>query len=119
MKAYLFDTTSNFFVEANTLVTGPSYLSFAFLLFISGLFGMLFNYKNFLVTILSIEIIYLGAISSFILYGTIANNPFGAIYGLILLILAACESGIGLGILIVLYRFGNTIELRDYQHLHG
>jgi len=62
---------------------------------------------------------YLGAISSFVLYSATMNNREGAVYGLILLILAACESGIGLGILIVLHRFGNTIDLKAFEVLHG
>lgn len=68
---------------------------------------------------LAIEMIYLGVISSFVLHGVVCNDPRGAIYGLFFLILAACESGIGLGILIVLRRFGNSVELSDYQQLHG
>jgi len=80
---------------------------------------MIFNYKNFLVTIISIEIMYLGAITSFVLYGALINDPRGFIYGLVLLIVAACESAIGLGILIVLYRFGRAIDFNSYQYLGG
>jgi len=68
---------------------------------------------------MSIEMIYLGAITSFVLYGVVIDDPRGSIYGLILLILAACESAIGLGILIVLYRFGRAIDFNSYQHLGG
>ena len=80
---------------------------------------MIFNYKNFLVTMMSVELMYLGAVTSFVLYGTVAHDSRGSIYGLLLLILAACESAIGLGILIVLFRFGKTIDFADYQQLGG
>jgi NADH:ubiquinone oxidoreductase subunit K len=33
--------------------------------------------------------------------------------------IAASESAIGLGILIVLYRFGKSIDFYDYQELKG
>ena len=80
---------------------------------------MIFNYKNFLVTMMSVELMYLGAVSSFVLYGAVCQDSRGAIYGLLFLILAACESAIGLGILVVLYRFGRSIDFSAYQQLGG
>lgn len=68
---------------------------------------------------MAIELMYLGAVSSFVLYGVICQDSRALIYGLLLLILAACESAIGLGILIVLYRFGRSIDFSDYQELGG
>jgi len=68
---------------------------------------------------MAVELMYLGAISHFVLYGAAYHDPRGLIYGLLLLILAACESAIGLGILIVLHRFDQTIEFNSYQHLGG
>lgn len=92
---------------------------FSFTLFFSGVLGMIFNYKNFLVTMMSVELMYLGIVTSFILYGVICHDTRGAVYGLLFLVLAACESAVGLGILIVLYRFGRSIEFSDYETLGG
>lgn len=80
---------------------------------------MIFNYKNFLVTMMSVELMYLGVVTSFVLFGTATQDHRAAIYGLVLLIMAACESAIGLGILIVLYRFGRSIDFSAYQQLGG
>jgi NADH-quinone oxidoreductase subunit K len=93
--------------------TLPNLLLFSFLLFLAGLLGMVYNYKNYLVTMMSVELMYLGAISSFVFYSN------GAVYGLLILILAACESSIGLGLLIVLYRFGRSIDFSSYEALGG
>ena len=68
---------------------------------------------------MSVELIYLGAITSFVVLGVISHDARGAIYGLSLLILAACESAIGVGILIVLYRFGRSIDFTFYRQLGG
>lgn len=68
---------------------------------------------------MSVELMYLGIVTSFILYGVTCHDPRGSIYGLLLLVLAACESAIGLGILIVLHRFGHSIEFSAYQNLGG
>ena len=80
---------------------------------------MIFNFKNFLVTMMSVELMYLGAITSFVLYGTAAHDLDASIFGLLFLILAACESAVGLGILIVLYRFGNSIDFANFEQLGG
>lgn len=105
------------FQSANSQL--QAWLSFAAFLYLAGLFGRIFNYKNFLVTRRSVELRYLGIITSFVLYGQAAHDSRGAIYGLLLLIRAACESAIGLGIIIVLYRFGRSIDFASYQELGG
>jgi len=68
---------------------------------------------------LCVELMYFGIVVSFILVGIATYDPKGQIYALILVILAASESAIGLGILIVLYRFGKSIDFIDYQELKG
>jgi NADH-quinone oxidoreductase subunit K len=107
---------SNFTFESNHFSLS---IGFAFLLYVAGLLGMVFNYRNFLITMMTIELMYLGAVSSFVLYGTLCHDPRSSTYGLLLLILAACESAIGLGILIVLYRFGQTVDFKAFQTLGG
>ena len=91
---------------------------FSFLFFI-GLTGIMFNYKNYLVTMFCIELMYLGITVCFLTVSVSTADPKGQIYAIFLLILAAAESAIGLGLLIVLYRFGNSIEFQDYQRLKG
>ena len=95
------------------------YLFFFYFLFLIGLTGILFNYKNYLVTMFCIELMYLGITICFIILSISTADPKGQIYALLLLILAAAESAIGLGILIVLYRFGSSIEFQGYQELKG
>ena len=80
---------------------------------------MIFNNQNFLITMMCIELMYLGVISSFVLYGTTMHDTQASAYGLFLLILAACESAVGLGILIVLYRFDRSIAFTNYEQLGG
>lgn len=62
---------------------------------------------------------YFGIILAFIFVSTAYSDPKGQIYALIFVILAASESAIGLGILIVLYRLGQTIDFKDYHEIHG
>lgn len=62
---------------------------------------------------------YLGITFGFIILSINTNDPKGQIYAIILLVIAAAESAIGLGMLIVLYRFGQSIDFEDYQELKG
>ena len=95
------------------------HLIFFYLLFLIGLTGIIFNYKNYLVTMFCIELMYLGITISFIVWANIIVDFKGQIYAILLLILAAAESAVGLGILIVLYRFGESINFETYQELRG
>jgi len=95
------------------------YLFFFYFLFLIGLSGIIFNYKNYLVTMFCIELMYLGITVCFIIVSISTADPKGQIYAILLLILAAAESAVGLGLLIVLYRFGSSIDFKDYHKLKG
>ena len=68
---------------------------------------------------LSIEVMYLGIIAGFAISSIIAYNHFSQIYALSTLILAASESAVGLGILIVLFKFGRNVDFATYEELKG
>ena len=109
-------------VEKGQSLSIPLWIDYVFLfylLFLIGLTGIIFNYKNYLVTMFCIELMYLGITICFIIISISTADPKGQIYAILLLVLAAAESAIGLGVLIVLYRFGNSIEFQDYQELKG
>jgi len=93
------------------------YLCLSYLVFLIGLFGLLFNYKNFLISMLSVELFYFGLINTLVITSQINNDMLGQIYALTLLIIAASESAIGLGILIVLFKYNRTVDFSDYQEL--
>lgn len=108
-----------------TIPTTPLDAQMSMLLFLStflyfvGLLGVIYNYKNYLITMMSIELMYLGVITNFVLYSSFSSFSVGFIYSILLLILAASESAVGLGLLILLYRFGRTIEFSAYESLGG
>jgi len=80
---------------------------------------MVFNYKNFLVTMMAVECMYLGVVTGFVFYGITFHDTTAAVYALLVLIFAACESAIGLGLLISVYRFGRTIGFSALTALGG
>lgn len=109
------------FFPAETISDLPwiQHLILFYLLFLIGLTGIVFNYRNYLVTMFCIELMYLGITISFIVLSNATLDFKGQIYAILLLILAAAESAVGLGILIVLYRFGESINFDNYQELRG
>ena len=75
--------------------------------------------RNLWVAMLSIELLYLGVVSSFLVAGIALNSVTALIYSLLFIVLAASESAIGLGLLIILFRFGKTIQFDSYRTLRG
>lgn len=106
-------------IYINDLYNWGNWLNFSIVLFFIGISWLLLNWKNFLITLLCIELMYFGIVTAFILITSATNDPKGLIYAIMLVILAAAESAIGLGILIVLYRFGKSIHFLDYKELKG
>lgn len=89
------------------------------LIFFIGLVGIVFNFQNFLVTMLCIELTYLGCSFILILVGVYLKEKTGLLYALILILLAASEAAVGLGLLIVLYKKEKRIDLAHFFSLAG
>ena len=104
--------------KANSSTTLTPFLALAFMVYLIGFTGIVLGFKNFFLTMLSTEMMYSGVIVAFFLVGTIGYPEF-SVCGLLLLVVAASESAIGLSILVVLYRFGNSIKISDYQELRS
>ena len=102
-----------------TLNNFGNWILYPIALFLISFCLILWNWQNFLITLLGIEMMYFSITTCFIFTGWAINDPKGHIYALLLVVLAAAESAVGLGILIVLYRFGKSIEFSSYNKLVG
>jgi NADH-quinone oxidoreductase subunit K len=89
------------------------------IIYVLGIFGIITNNRNFLLTMLFIEIMYIGIFIYINVSSMLLNSPIGQIYALIILIIVACESAIGLGILLFLFRSNNTINFENFTELRG
>lgn len=123
LKTALISLKTNSIIEqASTLELINSWTSsllLFFLVFWIGLTGIIFNYRNYLVTMFCIELMYLGLTVCFLIVGVSTMDPKGQIYAMLLLIIAASESVVGLGLLLILFRFGGSIDFLDYEDLTG
>ena len=72
-------------------------------LFYCGIWGLAFGYKHLLFLMVFSELMLLGLSINFIIDSIINSNFNGYIYAFLILNLAAAESAIGLGLLVVIF----------------
>jgi len=82
------------------------------ILLIIGVLGIIVNRKNIIVMLMSIELILLSVNVIWIVSSVLLDNIIGQIYGLYILVVAAAESAIGLGLLVGINRNIGTISVR-------
>jgi NADH-ubiquinone oxidoreductase chain 4L len=87
---------------------------FFFTFYIFGIIGVIYTNKNLLITLLYIEISYLGIISFLLISGCLGQMTISIFYAIFILLIAAAESVIGLGILIFIFTIQKKIS---YMHL--
>lgn len=95
------------------------FLVLANFFFFFGILGIIFNQRNFLLSMLFIEVMYTGIFLYFIFGSFYLNSPIGQVYALTILVSAACESAVGLGILLILFKYDNSISFNDFSELRG
>ena len=88
-------------------------------LFVTGLSGLALNRKNVLILLMSIELMLLAVNLQWIGFSISFDDVVGQVVALLILTIAAAESAIGLGILVVYYRVRGTIALDTLPFLKG
>lgn len=96
-----------------------SFLILSNTVYFVGILGIILNRRNFLITMLFIEVMYVGVFLYLTGTSVILNNPEGQLYSIMVLITAACESAVGLSILLILFRQDQSIHLKDFTYLRG
>jgi NADH-ubiquinone oxidoreductase chain 4L len=84
------------------------------LLFLIGLLGFALNKKNIILMLISIEIMLLAITLIILIDSWIFEDIIGQVFSIYIIVIAAAESAIGLGILVAFYRLrGNIIIKTD------
>ena len=89
------------------------------LIFAIGVVGLFLNRKNLIILLMAIELILLSVNMNFVAFSHYLNDLAGQITVFFILTVAAAESGIGLAILVVLFRNLSTIHVDDLDSLKG
>ena len=95
------------------------YLILAAILFAIGVVGIFLNRKNLIVLLMAIELMLLAVNLNFVAFSHYLNDLSGQLFVFFILTVAAAESGIGLAILVVLFRNLSTIDVDELDNLRG
>ncbi|ERG90942.1 MAG: NADH:ubiquinone oxidoreductase subunit 11 or 4L (chain K) [Haloquadratum walsbyi J07HQW1] len=94
------------------MLTPQYYLVLSAAVFCTGLFGVLTR-RNALLFLMSVELMLNAANINLIAFSYLWGNVTGQTFGLFVMALAAAEVAIGIGIILVLYRNFDDVDVTD------
>ncbi|GJQ26546.1 MAG: hypothetical protein HBSAPP02_15780 [Phycisphaerae bacterium] len=87
-------------------------------LFGLGVVGFLTR-RNLIVMFLCTEVMFQGVLVNLVAMGVVWKNLQGQMFGLYVLVIAAVEAGLGLAIVVMLYRRRGTLDAESWRGLRG
>ena len=114
---FYIDFFDYFFISYDIELT--NFFIFSLLFFFIGLLGFMVNKYNFILYMLCIEIMLTGAILNLLLLSNFYSDFKIQVYVLLIIIVIACESIIGLGLLVVCYRLKISLNIFIFNKLGG
>src|SRR6201991_5244539 len=94
------------------------YLAVSVLVFCIGAAGVLTR-RNPLVILLCLELMLNAANLALIAFSRMWGNGEGQIFAIIVMVVAACEVTIGLGVVVAMFRRRVPIDVDELRELHG
>ena len=95
-----------------------NFLLLAAVLFCIGVYGVLAR-KNGMLVLMSVELILNAVNINLVAFGTFTDDVGGAVFALFTIAVAAAEVGIGLAIVLLMYRNRRSIDLSEADLLKG
>ncbi|WP_136163330.1 NADH-quinone oxidoreductase subunit NuoK [Sphingomonas flavalba] len=95
------------------------YLVVGALLFVLGVFGILFNRKNVIIVLMAIELILLAVNINLIAFSAYLGDLVGQVFAMFVLTVAAGEAAVGLAIVVLYFRGRGTIAVDDVNRMKG
>ena len=87
-------------------------------LFSCGVYGVLAR-RNAVLVLMSIELILNAVNINLVAFGAFRNTPVGQVFALFVISIAAAEVGIGLAIVLLIYRNKRNIALDELSEMKG
>ena len=95
------------------------YLAVGAILFVIGLIGFVTR-RNLIVMFLCTELMFQGVAVNLVAFGRYWNNDLGGqAFTIFLLVIAAAEASLALGLVILLFRQRNTLDADAWRELKG
>jgi len=95
-----------------------SYVLVGAILFAIGLIGFL-SRRNLIVIFLSTEILFQGIVLNLVGFSIRHSNLIGQAFSLFLIVIAAVEAGLALGLVVLLFRRTGTLDAHIWQRMRG
>jgi NAD(P)H-quinone oxidoreductase subunit 4L len=87
-------------------------------LFCIGVYGVIAR-RNAVLVLMSIELILNSVNINLIAFGAMRNDITGAVFALFVIAVAAAEVGVGLAMVLLIYRNRKSVDLDDVAELKG
>ena len=100
------------------MLEAMGYVIVGTVLFALGLIGFLTR-RNLIVVFLSTEVMFQGVVVNAVAYARIHHHLEGQAYALFLLVIAAVEAGLALGLVMLLYRRKDTLDADAWSAMRG
>ena len=95
------------------------YLTVAAILFTVGIFGIFLNRKNVIVILMSVELMLLAVNINLVAFSLMTGAIDGQVFALYVIAIAAAEVGVGLAMVLMIYRNRKTIALDELSEMKG
>ena len=93
-------------------------LVFAAFLFSAGVYGVIAR-KNTVLVLMSIELILNAVNINLLAFGAMNNDITGAVFALFIIAVAAAEVGVGLAMVLIIYRNRSSVDLDEIDSMRG
>jgi NADH-quinone oxidoreductase subunit K len=94
------------------------YLAVGAILFAIGLVGFMAR-RNMIMMFLSTELMFQGAAVNLIAFARFHMNPSGHSFVIFLLTIAAAEASLALGLVVLLFRRRETLDVDEWSEMQG
>jgi len=87
-------------------------------LFAAGVYGVLAR-RNAVLVLMSVELILNAVNINLVAFGAFRNSAVGQVFALFVIAIAAAEVGVGLAIVLLIYRNRRSIDLSEVDAMRG
>ena len=94
------------------------YLAVGAIMFAIGLIGFLCR-RNMIVMFLCTELMFQGVVINLVAFGAYHGNLAGQAFTIFVLVIAASEASLALGLVVLLFRQKNTLDAEAWRELRG
>ncbi|MGQ0434298.1 MAG: NADH-quinone oxidoreductase subunit NuoK [Microthrixaceae bacterium] len=94
------------------------FLMLGAVLFCIGVYGVLAR-RNAVLVLMSIELILNAVNINLVAFGAMWGSASGAVFALFVIAIAAAEVGVGLAIVLLIYRNRKSVDLDDMAEMRG